>query len=184
MRWRNVLPACLVLALLAGCGEPQQGSDPEVTLVEREPDVGGLCLVFHVTHLDRGGWQDSTLKLQLVKDGEAPPEGAPAFRSPGGSFGIEVMVAKLPDSDVVILVPCWGKLTDGMLEDPVDVELSGTNGKPNEVVIKGGGGRLINQLLRTRRGPDKPVAFDPGDGIDLITIGYAPDAYVVRLWAE
>jgi hypothetical protein len=141
-------------------------------------------LRFCFTGLDSVQMKNRVLKAALVKSGNKALQGAAVLGEPGGEFSITVGVGKFPDTEGVFFVPMWGKSLKGAPLESKTLDLPGPDGETNRVSVRGAAGRRITQILHTCTGPDRPAPFDPARGIDLVTVGTAPEAYVLRVWAE
>jgi hypothetical protein len=173
-------------AALVGCGPVKRPPEslPSVSLIERKQMDGTMMLRFRFTDMDRVNWKGKELKAQLAKAGKKPGSSGSSFQNPGSEFTIEVGIGKVTEGDGVIFVPAWGNSRDGRIIESQPLEFVADDGTANRVTITGTGGQRLTQILETCTGPGRSVPFNPDTGIDLVTIGFAPNAYAVRVWAE
>jgi hypothetical protein len=177
------LAACFAVAMI-GCGPsktPEQ-TQPKVTLMKRDAERDTITMKFSFTDMDRVNWKNKVLRVQLVKWGEKPGPGGAQFKDPSPEFVMEVAVGKPEASESVLFVPVWGQAVNGVLTAPQPFDLSTSDGTANKVTLAGLGAQRVNQILNAFNGPARPVRFNPAKGIDLFTLGYAPDAYNLHVW--
>jgi hypothetical protein len=172
----------------AGCGEgpgPPAATLPVVTLKERTVSGDSIALTFLFTQVERYNWSGKVLKAQLIKaDGE--PEGQPAvFKgSPAPEFTMKLSIIKIPSNTSVGFVPFWGTSKGGAMTSLDSPRLYDQPGDPNRVTITGTEGQKVSQIVETCTGPDQPAPFNPGRGLELVVVGFKPNAYVLKLWAD
>ena len=176
----------LVISLcvsLSGCSESKPAAEtlPELTLVERNPQGSTMMLRFCFTKLDRLDWKNRVLRAQVVKSGEKPKPGGPQFANPAPEFTIKVLVGKPTGTERVLFVPHWGKSMDGLIGESEPFDFAGTD---DSVTVTGTAGRRLTQILKTCTGPNRTVPFDPKKGVDLLTVGFKPNAWSFRVWVE
>lgn len=180
--------ACSVLIVslclsLSGCTESTPAADtlPELTLVQRTHRGSTMMLRFCFTKLDRVDWKNKVLRAQVVKSGEKPKPGGPKFIDPAPEFTMNVLVGKPAGSERFLFVPDWGKSMDGFIGEGESFDFAGT---PDSVTVTGTAGRRITQILKTCTGPGRTIPFDPKKGVNLLTVGFKPNAWSFRVWVE
>lgn len=179
---------CVALAIItgvsaAGCGSgPGSDADrlPSVTLVSRVDGDDEVTLTFLFTKMERAGFSGKALRVAIVKSGEKPSSDGPFMKDPPGEMSVAVSVGKVTGSASVLFVPMWG--ASDFPDEFLDLDVSG--GGINTVSLPTLAELRVKQITQTCTGPNRPIPFDPEKGIDLVTVGYAPDAYRLRVWAE
>ena len=179
---------CVALAIIAGmsaagCGSgPVSEADrlPSVTLTSREAGDDEITLTFLFTKMERANFSGKALRVAIVKTGEKPSPDGPFMKDPPGEVSVAVHVGKVTGSASVIFVPMWGP--SDFPTEFLDLAISG--GGTNTISLPALAELRVKQITQTCTGPNRPIPFDPEKGIDLITVGYAPDAYSLRVWAE
>ncbi len=179
---------CVALAIItgmsaAGCGSgtvPEADRLPSVTLTSRE-DVGDeITLTFLFTKLERANFSGKALQIGIVKSGEKPSPDCPFMKDPPGEVCVVVRVGKVTGSSTILFVPMWGP--SDFPSEFLDLDVSG--GGTNTVSLPALAELRVKQITETCTGPNRPIPFDPEKGVNLVTVGYAPDAYSLRVWAE
>jgi hypothetical protein len=186
MKRLTVLLALFVGLALVGCAEdkPPELALPKVTLVTREVKEDTITLRFQFTELARARWTGKVLRAQLVKAGEESSGALPAFADPAPEFTLEVDVCKPVGSETALFVARWGKSSEGIIGRSELIDLPVAGGKLNSVTLSGMASRHVTQILQVCTGPNRAIPFDPEKGVDLLTLGFAPEAYSLRVWAE
>lgn len=186
MRRLGWMLAAVICAVPFGCGpkKPPEETLPSVTLVERKRMDGSILLRFRLTHLDRVNWKGKVLRAQILKADADPSLAAVSFTEPGNEFEIEVVVGKVAESDGVFFVPRWGKSKNGVIVDSQQLEFTCPGGEINRVIVDGTQGRRITQILETCTGPGESISWRPAKGIDMLKLGYRPNAWVLKVWVS
>jgi hypothetical protein len=179
---------CVALAIVAalsaaGCGSgsvPEADRLPSVTLTSRDDGDDETALTFLFTKMERANFSGKALRVAIVKSGEKPSPDGPFMKDPPGEVSVAVRIGKVTGSASVIFVPMWGP--SSVPTEFLDLAVPG--GGTNTVSLPALAEHRVKQITQTCTGPNRPIPFDPEKGIDLITVGYAPDAYSLRIWAE
>ncbi len=192
----RMLTACVAAGLMAaaGCKAQERPVEPEkaptVTLTSRTQDaqdkMDEIDLTFTFTNMDRADWHGMSLHAAIVKSGEKPSGPGADLTGMPADVTFMLNVCKSPTGDTVTFTPMWS--TPAVGETPAQIaspELPSPSGGNNEAVLspKDADHRLT-QVLTTCVGPGNSIPFDPAKGIDLVTVGYAPDSYSVHFWID
>ena len=182
-------PALMMLltVLLVGCGGGKQPEKPMpmVTLVERRVRRQGenLLLRFKLEHMDRYDWEGKALASNILDVDDEMIANGPAFPRPAREFTIELDVTKKRGDATVTVKLRWGFSKAGTIIEAEQPDLIGPDGLRSVADLQAYKDKRLTQVLETCAAPDKPVRFDPDEGLDLIKLGYGENTVGVKIWA-